>query len=77
MTKKSDTVTFRIVGIIHGIACAPRSMTGRQVADAVNAQYPSGTELGWSIKRRKLEDGSYTPSPCLDDPKRRHWWVEC
>lgn len=61
--------------LTFAVACAPRKATRAQVIHATNVEAPGSR---WRISRkRKLDDGARLPAPCLDDPGRVHWLLEC
>ena len=70
-------VFFR-ADLLHGVACAPKSMKASVVEEYVRAEHPSGTTQGWRLSKKKtLEDGTKLPAPCLEDRSRRHHLFEC
>jgi len=73
----SDTITVRAAGICHAVACAPKGTKIANVLREANSQLPTGVGPWQKAKRRKLDDGTKLPAPCLDDPNRRHWLLEC
>lgn len=73
-----ESEVYFTADLLFGVACAPATMPRAEVERRVRAENPSGTTAGWCLSgRRKLEDGSRIPAPCLDDPTRRHWLFEC
>lgn len=73
----SNEIMFR-AGLLGGVVCAPKRMKRAAVLRAVNSEHPSGTSNGWSFsRRRKLEDGTKLPAPCLDEKGRVHYLLEC
>ena len=79
MTTKSEEgkVIFR-ADLLFGGACAPKGMSREDVEEACNQDSPTGTRSRWRIsKKRKLPDGTKLPAPCLDEPSRVHYMLEC
>lgn len=65
-------------GLCTGVACAPAKMKRAEVELEVNLDSPTGISSRWKIsKKRKLDDGTKLPAPCLDDTSRMHYFMEC
>jgi len=53
-------------------------MKRAEVELEVNLDSPTGISSRWKIsKKRKLDDGTKLPAPCLDDTSRMHYFMEC
>lgn len=79
MSRLGDGVHVYSNGLVHCSACAPKSMTREEVADAVNAKNPTGIESGWSVSGdAEFAGGGPNPSPCDQEPDARlHWLMAC
>lgn len=75
---EADKVIVR-AGLCSAVACAPKAMKPAEVIrQALLELGPSGTAAGWRLSRkRKLDDGTKLPAPCLEDTKRVHHLLEC
>lgn len=55
--------------------CAPKTLTGAEVAEAANAQTPweivPGSSLRWSVGDDEM------PVECAEDSNRQHWILSC
>lgn len=74
-SKETDTIKVR-ADLLFAVACAPKKATRAQVVAAAAQQQPGPR---WHIVHgnRKTSDGARFPVPCLDDPGRVHWLLEC
>lgn len=64
-------------GICSAIVCTAIT-DRREIERRANSESPTGISSRWRIsRRRKLDDGTKLPAPCLDHKERRHWLLEC
>jgi 3-deoxy-D-arabino-heptulosonate 7-phosphate (DAHP) synthase class II len=67
-------ITERIMGIYHMQVCCVPEATDEEILAVCNQENPSGTTGGWT---RVYRLGINQPTPCADDPQRRHVLVAC
>ncbi len=76
-SEAGDIYLYRVGGLSMSV-CAPESLTGEQVAAAVNRHYECGTEHGWQIAPDKtFKGGEPNPCVCEETPDRKHWFIDC
>lgn len=65
-------------GPFYCSVCVPEGWDRARVEREVNLANPSGTENGWFVaKDPTFKGGQPNPCECDDDPKRRHWLMDC
>lgn len=81
-SEAGDIFMYRVGGLSMSV-CAPASLEGPAVADAIEQYYPCGgkhgaSDLRWTISGDKTFAGGQ-PNPCVceESPDRRHWFIEC
>jgi hypothetical protein len=77
-----DATTVYLWGLtlVHVCCCAPATLTGEEVAAAVNAKEPTGITSGWQVDTSPdpAGDGAPNPRPCPDAPGARlHYLMVC
>lgn len=65
------------VDLCTGVACAPKGTPRAVIEREANMQNPTGISSRWKVTRKRKVDGVTMPAPCLDDPKRAHYLLEC
>lgn len=74
----TDRVHIYSYGLCYASACAPAEMGGGDVAEAVNAQMPTGIGSRWNISSdAAFKSGQSNPCECEHDKTRRHWLLDC
>lgn len=67
--------------LVYAIACAPKELTGEQVAAAANEQTPwdlFSSTLRWVVSEKTFEDEETNPAGCSEEPDaRQHWLLNC
>lgn len=87
MGEKPDLSEDRVFslgwGLIYQPVCAPKYMTGEEVAAAVTRDNPPGTSGNeWVVTDEPDAEhhgpfAESNPFQCPDDPNRRHWLLNC
>lgn len=79
MSATAERVTAYAVGICAASVCAAADASPDEIADAINASYPTGISSRWRVSGDPtFASGEPNPCPCNEEPEsRRHWLLEC
>lgn len=74
----AKTVHVYRAGLVHCSVCAPKDLSGPDVARGADLSHPTGLDHGWSVSSdTHFASGQTNPCQCEDDPERRHWLLSC